>query len=86
MELSEIELNLSILKWNPGHLDGIYANLCENLHHVSRIYYITFLEGKASVTKINGVKLTKQTLVYRLLTIPTEHGIVSNRYETKAQN
>ena len=41
MELSVIELNLSILKWNPGHLDGIYANPCENLHHFSRIYYIT---------------------------------------------
>ena len=43
MELSVIELNLSILKWNPGHLDGIYANPCENLHHFSRIYYITDL-------------------------------------------
>ena len=43
VELSVIELNLSILKWNPGHLDGIYANPCENLHHFSRIYYITDL-------------------------------------------
>ena len=43
MELSVIELNLSILKWNPGHLDGIYANPCENLYHFSRIYYITDL-------------------------------------------
>ena len=43
MELSVIELNLSILKWNPGHLDRIYANSCENLHHFSRIYYITDL-------------------------------------------
>ena len=78
MELSVIELNLSILKWNPGHLDGIYANSCENLHHFSRIYYITFLEEKASVSKINGVKLTKRNLVYGLLMIPTEHGIVGN--------
>ena len=41
MELSVIELNLSILKWNLVHLDGIYANPSENLHHFSRIYYIT---------------------------------------------
>ena len=58
-----------------------------------RIYTISvesttllFWREKPVLLKINGVKLTKQNLVYRLLTIPTEHGIVGNRCETKAQN
>ena len=65
-------------------------NLCQSMQESTlfmwNLPHYSFGGKFLSCTKINGVQLTEQNFMLQLPTIPTEHGIIGNQYETKAQN